>query len=132
MSKLEKRIQIKIAAKIDELAENPRPYGYKKLVDKDGTCRVKVSDYRILYDILDKVLIVNVISIAKRNERTYLKFIDFIRLWLNRHFKLLPTNSNKKQPPCRFRCRTFCKAAVYRFAPTRLLVSWRAGKKRES
>ena len=71
LSKLEKRIQIKIAAKIDELAENPRPYGYKKLVDKDGTCRVKVSDYSILYDILDKVLIVNIISIAKRNERTY-------------------------------------------------------------
>ena len=44
LSKIEKRIQTKIAAKIDELAENPRPYGYKKLVDKDGTCRVKVSD----------------------------------------------------------------------------------------
>ena len=71
LSKIEKRIQIKIAAKIDELAENPRPYGSKKLVDKDGTCRVKVSGYRILYDISDKVLIVNIISIAKRNERTY-------------------------------------------------------------
>jgi len=71
LSKIEKQIQTKIAAKIDELAENPRPYGYKKLVDKHGTCRVKVSDYRILYDILDKVLIVNIISIAKRNERTY-------------------------------------------------------------
>lgn len=71
LSKIEKPLQIKIAAKIDELAENPRPHGYKKLVDKDGTCRVKVGGYRILYDILDKVLIVNVISIAKRNERTY-------------------------------------------------------------
>jgi len=34
LSKIEKRIQTKIAAKIDELAETPRPYGYKKLVDK--------------------------------------------------------------------------------------------------
>jgi mRNA interferase RelE/StbE len=71
LSKLEKRVQIKIAAKIDELADDPRPFGYKKLVDEGGTCRVKVAGYRILYDIFDKVLIVNVISVAKRNERTY-------------------------------------------------------------
>lgn len=71
LRKLEKEIQIKIAAKIDELAEDPRPHGYKKLVDENGTCRIKVSGYRILYDIFDKVLIVNVIAIAKRNERTY-------------------------------------------------------------
>ena len=71
LSKLEKGIQTKIAAKIDELAGNPRPHGYKKLVDESGTCRIKVGGYRILYDIFDKVLIINVIAIAKRDERTY-------------------------------------------------------------
>ena len=71
LGKLEKRTQIKIAAKIDELADDPRPYGYKKLVDSGGTCRVKVGGYRILYDIFDNVLVINVISIIKRNERTY-------------------------------------------------------------
>ncbi len=71
LSKLEKRIQIKIAAKIDDLADDPRPFGYKKLVDEGGTYRIKVSGYRVLYDVFDNVLIVNVISIAKRNERTY-------------------------------------------------------------
>ncbi len=71
LSKLERRVQVKIAKKIDALAINPRPYGYKKLVDEGGTCRVKAGDYRILYDIFDQVLIVSVISIAKRNERTY-------------------------------------------------------------
>ena len=71
LSKLDWQIQIKVSAKIDSLAEDPRPYGYKKLVERGGTCRVKVAGYRILYDIFDKVLIVNVISIDKRNERTY-------------------------------------------------------------
>lgn len=71
LSKLERRVQVKIAEKINALAFDPRPHGYKKLVDEGGTCRVKVGDYRILYDIFDRVLIVNVISIAKRNERTY-------------------------------------------------------------
>jgi mRNA interferase RelE/StbE len=71
LSKLERRIQIKIAAKIDSLANDPRPYGYKKLVDEGGTYRIKASGYRVLYDVFDKVLIVNVISIIKRSERTY-------------------------------------------------------------
>ena len=71
LSKLERQAQIKIAAKIDELANDPRPFGYKKLVEEGGTCRVKVAGYRIIYDIFDKVLIVNVVSVAKRNERTY-------------------------------------------------------------
>ena len=71
LSKLERRVQVKIAEKINALAFEPRPYGYKKLVDEGGTCRVKVGGYRILYDIFDQILIVSVISIAKRNERTY-------------------------------------------------------------
>lgn len=71
LSKLERRIQVKIAEKINAMAFDPRPYGYKKLVDEGGTCRVKVGGYRILYDIFDNVLIVSIISIAKRNERTY-------------------------------------------------------------
>jgi len=70
LGKLEKGIRSKIRAKIRALADNPRPFGYKKLVD-EGTYRIKVSGYRILYDVFDKVLVVNVISIIKRNERTY-------------------------------------------------------------
>jgi len=71
LSKLEKSIRKKIAAKIDELAFNPRPFGYIQLVDKDRTYRIRVGNYRILYDVFDNVLVVNVISIAMRNERTY-------------------------------------------------------------
>ena len=71
LSKLEKRVREKIPAKIDNLADDPRPFGYKKLVDEGGTYRVKVDDYRILYNIFDKVLIVNVIGTAKRSEQTY-------------------------------------------------------------
>ncbi len=71
LSKFDKPIREKLIAAIENLAIDPRPRGYKKLVDQDGTCRIKVGNYRILYDIFDKILIVNVISVAKRNERTY-------------------------------------------------------------
>jgi mRNA interferase RelE/StbE len=32
------------------LANNPRPLGYKKLKGRDGY-RIRVADYRIIYDI---------------------------------------------------------------------------------
>lgn len=71
LSKLEKPIRESIITAIDALADNPRPFGYKKLVDEGGTYRIKVKNYRVLYDVLDKVLTITVISVAKRNERTY-------------------------------------------------------------
>lgn len=71
LSKLEKRTREDLISAIDALADDPRPLGYKKLVDENGTYRIKVKNYRVLYDVVDKILTVTVISIAKRNERTY-------------------------------------------------------------
>ena len=71
LSKLDKQPREDIIAAIDALADNPRPHGYKKLVDEGGTYRIKVKNHRILYEVVDKVLTITVISIIKRNERTY-------------------------------------------------------------
>lgn len=47
------------------LADNPRPQGYKKLKGRDGY-RIRVADYRIIYDIFEKTLLVDVIEIGHR------------------------------------------------------------------
>jgi mRNA interferase RelE/StbE len=47
LSKIEKPTREKIRAAINNLAENPRPHGYKKLVDEGGLYRIKAGDYRI-------------------------------------------------------------------------------------
>lgn len=52
---------------IYSLAENPRPKGYKKLKGRDGY-RIRVSDYRIIYDIHDQILIVDVVEIGHRKD----------------------------------------------------------------
>jgi mRNA interferase RelE/StbE len=49
------------------LANNPRPLGYKKLKGRDGY-RIRVADYRIIYDISDDVLSVDVIDLGHRKE----------------------------------------------------------------
>lgn len=49
------------------LAINPRPSGYKKLKGRDGY-RIRVADYRIIYEIFDDVLLVDVIDLGHRKE----------------------------------------------------------------
>ena len=71
LGKIEKPLREKIRAAIKDLAENPRPFGYKKLVDEGGLYRIKVGDFRVIYDVRDNILFVSVLRVAKRNERTY-------------------------------------------------------------
>jgi len=56
-----------VKAAIYALANNPRPKGYKKLKGRDGY-RIRVADYRIIYDILDKILLVDVIDLGHRKD----------------------------------------------------------------
>jgi len=63
--KLDKKIIPVIKASIADLAENPRPYGYKKLKGEDAY-RIRVGDYRVIYEINDSTIIVTVISVGHR------------------------------------------------------------------
>ncbi len=57
----------KIKKTIFSLAINPRPAGYKKLKGRPGF-RIRQGDYRIIYDIFDHVLVVDVIAVGNRKE----------------------------------------------------------------
>ncbi len=52
---------------IYRLADNPRPSGYKKLKGRDGY-RIRVANYRIIYEIFDDILLVDVIDIGHRKD----------------------------------------------------------------
>ena len=60
--------QKRIVRRLRTLAANPRPQGVKKLVGEDDLYRIRESDYRIIYTIRDKELIVLVIKIGDRKE----------------------------------------------------------------
>ena len=62
------KLKRRIAAAIDGLAANPRPPGCTKLAGEDAVWRVRVGDYRILYEVHDDRLVVLVIRISKRSE----------------------------------------------------------------
>ncbi len=52
---------------ISNLQENPRPNGYRKLRGRDGY-RIRVGNYRIIYDIYDSELVIDVIAIGHRRD----------------------------------------------------------------
>jgi mRNA interferase RelE/StbE len=58
----------RIRAAIDLLAENPRPPNCVALQGETGVYRVRVGDYRIVYEVFDRVLVVQVVRIGHRRE----------------------------------------------------------------
>jgi mRNA interferase RelE/StbE len=59
----------RVIRKISALAENPRPSGVEKLTgSEEDFYRIRVGDYRILYTIRDKVLMIIVIKVRHRRE----------------------------------------------------------------
>lgn len=61
-------VQNKIEKKIDDLAQNPRPHGVEKLAGEEDLYRIRVGDYRVIYQIQDKILLVLVVKIGHRRE----------------------------------------------------------------
>ena len=68
MSRLSDEVHDRVAEAISHLAANPRPHGAKKLAGKDAGWRIRVGDYRVLYDIADTVRIVRVFLVRHRRE----------------------------------------------------------------
>mgnify|MGYP001191304826 CR=1 FL=1 len=52
---------------LESLETNPRPLGCKKLKGREGY-RIRTGNYRIIYDIIDEVLIIEIIAIGHRKE----------------------------------------------------------------
>ncbi len=58
----------RLVARLERLASEPRPAGCKKLKGADREWRIRVGDYRIVYEINDRARTVDVTRIAHRRE----------------------------------------------------------------
>jgi mRNA interferase RelE/StbE len=67
ISKLTNKALKRIIREIESLADNPRPFGAIKL-SGDDKFRLKVGNYRILYQIFNDKLIVTVVKIGHRKD----------------------------------------------------------------
>ena len=68
LSKFNETLQFRITAKIDALANQPRPPGVEKLHGRQNRYRLRVGDYRVIYEIQDRILLVLIVDIGHRRE----------------------------------------------------------------
>lgn len=79
LSRLDRPAQLRIKAAIDALAVNPRPQGKKLKALRPpihialfvAQYRIRVGDYRVLYDIDDGARRVILLALRRRSEKTY-------------------------------------------------------------
>jgi mRNA interferase RelE/StbE len=57
----------RVVTKIQGLAANPRPAGCEKLSGEEKY-RLRQGDYRILYEIVDRELVVTVVKVGNRRD----------------------------------------------------------------
>jgi len=64
----DKKLYFRLRETIESLKSKPRPVDSIKLQGEEGLYRVRVGDYRIVYQIQDQQLIVLVVQVGHRRE----------------------------------------------------------------
>ena len=67
LAKIIPAMQNRIIDAIRLLGDNPRPTGVKKLTGREAW-RIRIGDYRVIYEIQDTQLLIYVITIGHRKE----------------------------------------------------------------
>jgi len=58
----------RIITHIKKLAENPRPIGCRQIVGSKNDWRIRIGDYRVIYEIDEKAKAVRILFIRHRRE----------------------------------------------------------------
>jgi mRNA interferase RelE/StbE len=61
-------IKQRVASSIDELQQNPRPVGIRKLRGHESLFRAKIGSYRVIYEIDDQKKLIRITRIRHRQE----------------------------------------------------------------
>lgn len=61
---VQRRIIIAIAA----LANDPRPHGWEKLSGEESLYRIRIGDYRVIYQVSDEKLLVLIVRVGHRRD----------------------------------------------------------------
>jgi mRNA interferase RelE/StbE len=68
LRKLDRSVARRIAVAVLSLGDDPRPHGARPLTGADDLWRLRVGDYRVIYTIRDRQLVVLVVRVAHRSE----------------------------------------------------------------
>jgi len=66
--KIRKEYIPKIIEAVEELSSNPLPTEVKKLTGSERTYRLRVGNYRVIYELIEEKLIIHIVRIRHRRE----------------------------------------------------------------
>ena len=68
LRKLQLDVRCRVADALRNLANDPRPVGSRKLAGAKHDWRIRVGDYRIIYEIADAIRVVRIYRVRHRRE----------------------------------------------------------------
>jgi mRNA interferase RelE/StbE len=68
LSRLSSEIFKRVVVAIQGLAANPRPPGCRKLTGSRHDWRIRIGDYRVVYEIADEIRVIRVNRVRHRRE----------------------------------------------------------------
>jgi mRNA interferase RelE/StbE len=68
LEKLPRPMISKVVSAVDNLSSNPFPHGVRKLMGTESSYRIRVGDYRVLYSVIEKRLIIEIIRVGHRKD----------------------------------------------------------------
>jgi mRNA interferase RelE/StbE len=68
LKKLKISLFTKITTKIKDLADNPHPQGSRKITGSQNDWRLRIGNYRVLYEIDNKTKTIKIMRVKHRRE----------------------------------------------------------------
>ena len=71
LRRLNSQIRSRVESAVQNLSENPYPRACLKLKGFDRTWRIRVGAYRVVYQVHEDLILVQVLKVDRRREDTY-------------------------------------------------------------
>jgi mRNA interferase RelE/StbE len=68
LQKLPRQIIAKVVAAVADLSSNPHPTGSKKLTGSEHSYRIRIGDYRVVYEIIENKLMIEIVRARHRKD----------------------------------------------------------------
>ena len=68
LQKLPRPIITRVVAAVSELSNEPFPHGVKKLIGSEFSYRIRIGDYRVVYEVFENRLIIEIIRVRHRKD----------------------------------------------------------------
>jgi mRNA interferase RelE/StbE len=68
LERLSASIVNRVFPKIEALAQNPRPSDCRKLQGVENLWCIRVGDYRVVYQVFDEELVVDIVAVRHRSK----------------------------------------------------------------